>query len=333
MSLRPTKNNNGIRDGSNMNGYKPSTELSSSLLHSYFDYMPLYQSTKIILGANLFGLIITLLQPDSHWHVDLLGTGAFALSALPALMTKDNPRIFYSSFAVTLWSVKLASFLLYRVMSLGHDERLRTILATPSSAIGFWIISAAWGIICSSPHTIGATAIHATGNSLLIQTGGILFMIGWLMETVADYQKWTFKQQLSPAALHKFCDSGLWSISQHPNWFGNLVLWLGIFTMNLSTFIDPAPTSKSRITNVMQSVFSFLWRFRRLAVAAIGPLFMWLLFNAQATGFILGDALQATYERYGYGKDPAYTKYIDTTPAIVPNFPLLIVQWIRRSKF
>jgi Protein of unknown function (DUF1295) len=324
MSLRPSKvgtSTKGFGSGAKSSTSLSSTSLSSSVL---YDWKPFVQSTQIIIGSNLFGCLVTLLHPHTHWHVDLLGTGAFALAALPGA-TRPNPRIRTSSGAVMIWSVKLASFLFYRVLQLGQDRRLTEILEVPSSAIGFWIVSTAWGILCSLPHSIGTTAVQTGSHPIGLRLGAVLFALGWGTETLADYQKWMFKQGSS-----KFCNVGLWSISQHPNWLGNLILWLGIFVMNASALVEPIPANQS--THYFSRMLSFVWRRKRLLLAAVGPLFLGSLFYSQATGRLLGDALQATYKRYGYGIDSEYTRYIDTTPLIVPNVPLLSVRWLRQSQ-
>lgn len=130
-----------------------------------------------------------------------------------------------------------------------------------------------------------------------------MFASGFLMEMIADYQKWHFKQS-HPG---EFCNVGVWNLSQHPNWFGNLLLWSGIYVMNAPALINP------------QANISIWKKYGRLAVAALGPLFLFALFEGQATGAILGDSFRANQEKYGYGKDPSYTKYIDTVPVLFPN--------------
>jgi steroid 5-alpha reductase family enzyme len=281
-----------------------------------FNNAPLWLGSGIIVAANALGFGITLVAPAFHYHVDLLGTGAFAAAALPTfLYSKNNQRVQWSSAAVMTWSVKLASFLLYRVLQTDHDTRLDAILATPSSAAGFWIVSAAWGLLCSLPHALGTTAA-ATGNPIVLRAGAALYGVGLLTETLADYQKWIFKQQ-HPG---QFCNTGLWSISQHPNWLGNLLLWSGIFVMNAPALIDRAAWT----TSTKASLWNKVWSCRRLALALIGPAFMWTLFDAQATGKLL-NSLEASKARHGYGEDPLFTNYIDTTPLIFPN-PLM---WFR----
>jgi len=70
-------------------------------------------------------------------------------------------------------------------------------------------------------------------------TGGAIYLAGLTIETVADAQKWFFKQDSSKVG--QFCNIGLWCYSQHPNWFGNLLLWGGILIINLPSLIEPLP--------------------------------------------------------------------------------------------
>jgi hypothetical protein len=71
------------------------------------------------------------------------------------------------------------------------------------------------------------------------------------------------------------------------------------------------------------------WRkalsYKRIGIALISPMFMFYLFQGQASGSIT-DALSSSYKRYGYGTDTGYTQYIDTTPLLFPN-PL---QWFQK---
>mmetsp|Transcript_25535 Transcript_25535/g.59315 ORF Transcript_25535/g.59315 Transcript_25535/m.59315 type:complete len:143 (+) Transcript_25535:315-743(+) len=138
-----------------------------------------------------------------------------------------------------------------------------------------------------------------------------MYAVGILTETTADLQKYAFK------ASHpgQFCNVGLWSISQHPNFFGNLLLWSGIFCMNAPALVE---TPKGT------GLWAKIWAARRTGVALLSPLFMFLLFSGQANGTIT-NAVQLAQKKYG--SDPAYQSYIETVPKIFPN-PLL---WFRHS--
>eukprot|EP00523_Entomoneis_sp_CCMP467_P020335 CAMPEP_0168862814 /NCGR_PEP_ID=MMETSP0727-20121128/18632_1 /TAXON_ID=265536 /ORGANISM="Amphiprora sp., Strain CCMP467" /LENGTH=301 /DNA_ID=CAMNT_0008917871 /DNA_START=71 /DNA_END=972 /DNA_ORIENTATION=- len=261
------------------------TQLSMTPNSIIFDNTPLWQNQGITIALNALGFVISV-ATGSHVHLDLLGTGAFAAGAYFALPAAANFRIASSTAAVVLWAGKLASFLFYL----------------------FWFVSALWGIVTALPHTLGTTNLQHGGTPLTNGLGLGMFAVGWIVETVADYQKWVFKQSNPSGA---FCNVGLWSISQHPNWFGNLVLWLGIFVLNAPALVEPTPEKASWL--------SVVWSWRRLALAGLSPLFMWTLFSGQAEGRIT-NALQMANDKYGYGTDPVYTDYIDTTPLIIPRF-------------
>jgi steroid 5-alpha reductase family enzyme len=278
---------------------------------SIFDNTNMFYGQAIIIGANVLGFLISL-TTNSHLHVDLLGTGAFAVSALPTLLNKSLPdRVRLSSAAVLTWSSKLAAFLFYRILQTGHDGRLDDILAQPLYAAGFWTFSMAWGILCTLPHSLGTTS-SMPGSPLALRLGCALFGLGILTETTADYQKTVFK------AAHpgQFCDTGLWSLSQHPNWFGNMMLWSGIFLMNAPALIEPLSASAKAVTKT--TAWKQMMRYKRLGLAFVSPIFMLYLFSGQANGTIT-ESVKMSYERYGYGKNDAFTKYIDTTPLIFPN--------------
>ena len=100
----------------------------------------------------------------------------------------------------------------------GHDE--------DHGCVGFWFVSFVWGWLTLLPHALGASAPKVE-NKVLRRSGLALFALGLATEVMADFQKFFFKRN------HKgFCDVGLWSVSQHPNWFGNLCLWSGITLYN-----------------------------------------------------------------------------------------------------
>lgn len=310
MSLRPSKqqqravSSSGPPPPSSIRGGAAATPLKAS----FFDNAPMFQGQSIIIGANVLGLVLSLVT-TSHFHVDLLGTGAFAAAALPTLLDKTlSTRVRLSSAAVVAWGTKLAGFLFFRILQTGHDGRLDGVLSEPVYAAGFWVFSLAWGLLCSLPHALGTTS-RAAGNPVALAAGGALFAAGILTETTADYQKWMFK------AAHpgEFCNAGLWSLSQHPNWFGNLLLWTGILVMNASALVEPVvPPAKA--TSLVRRILSF----KRVGIALLSPLFMLYLFQGQASGSIT-DSLNMSMERYGYGKNADFTKYIDTTPLIFPN--------------
>eukprot|EP00594_Rhizosolenia_setigera_P019126 CAMPEP_0178978948 /NCGR_PEP_ID=MMETSP0789-20121207/25519_1 /TAXON_ID=3005 /ORGANISM="Rhizosolenia setigera, Strain CCMP 1694" /LENGTH=276 /DNA_ID=CAMNT_0020668897 /DNA_START=228 /DNA_END=1058 /DNA_ORIENTATION=+ len=268
-------------------------------------------------GVNALGFLISVVS-GSHLHLDLLGTGAFAIASIPSLAaalksitgvggvaaSAGNLRLLLSSSSVTLWGGKLALFLFYRALQVKHDARLDEQLETVAGTSVFWFISVVWGVVCSLPHTLGTTSSHP-GTLPTTVVGMSMFTAGFLIETISDFQKLSFKN----ANPGQFCDAGLWSVSQHPNYFGNLLLWSGILVMNAPALID---------TPSKGGILSKIWSTRRLFLAFLSPAFMWALFYGQASGSML-NTVEAAMKRYG--KDPKYIEYIENTPLIIPKFP------------
>mmetsp|Transcript_27267 Transcript_27267/g.81777 ORF Transcript_27267/g.81777 Transcript_27267/m.81777 type:complete len:297 (-) Transcript_27267:22-912(-) len=251
---------------------------------------PLATSAKVFAGFNAAGLGISLAS-DTHVHLDLIGTGAFALAAVATRGAAADPKRLASTAAVAAWATRLAGFLFYRALTGGKDARLEDTLSTASGCVGFWGISFLWGWLTLLPHALGAEAgaVKSAGRAAALRRGGAaLFGLGLATEVVADAQKFLFKKSHSG-----FCDVGVWSASQHPNWWGNLSLWSGIFLYNAPGLSGP-----------------------KLALAAASPAFLAALFWAQATGALTPTVALAAKK---YGSDPRYEKYLASTPLLVPN--------------
>ena len=261
---------------------------------------PLATSAKIFGAANLLGLGVSL-ATGSHYHLDLLGTGAFTLAAIAT--AGSDPRQLVSAAAVGIWSAKLAAFLVYRVFQTTHDARLDDTLASASGAVGFWTISCLWGWLVSLPHTIAAATPgpRPSFGRATDRAGLLLLVLGLAVESLADWQKWRFKQ--SEANRGRFCDEGLWQTSQHPNWCGNLMFWTGVLVLNAQTLLSDLGPVRRR------PAAAFL-------VAACSPLFMLALFYGQASG-AMTNTVELAERRYG--ADPAFGEYVSSTPLIMPT--------------
>lgn len=257
--------------------------------------IPLITSTKQLLVANGLGLLISLLT-KSHLHLDLLGTGAFAVAAF-SVSSQGNAITKLSTICISTWALKLASFLFYRATILKHDARLDVTLSKINGTVGFWIVSFLWGFALSLTHALGAVAPgkRNIGLPAISKCGLALYLVGLTIETTADWQKWSFKSASANAGL--FCNAGLWGLSQHPNYLGNLMLWTGIFTLNLPN----------------------LWGagWRRVVAAGSSLVFLYCLFWSQFAGNDLiptNDLADAKY-----GEVSGYWAYKNDTPILVPG--------------
>ena len=67
----------------------------------------------------------------------------------------------------------------------------------------------------------------------LFFVGAITFILGFLIEVIADNQKTKFRS--NPNNKDKFISTGLWSYSRHPNYLGEITLWTGVAIMSFSS--------------------------------------------------------------------------------------------------
>eukprot|EP00536_Pseudo-nitzschia_multiseries_P004873 jgi/Psemu1/189215/e_gw1.85.10.1 len=276
-----------------------------------FSDNPLLGSIGLYAFADfVVGFFISILT-GSHVHLDLIGTGVFAVAALP-FVGSSVAHIRWSSIAIVAWGTKLALFLFFRATQVKYDNRLTGMLTSTQGAFQFWFATFVWNVLVSLPFFLGLNSDRE--NTFALVTGGVLYLLGLTIESLADAQKYLFKQQQSSAS--QFCNVGLWKYSQHPNWFGNLLLWTGILVINLPALIEPLSTIVGTENEAGAGLLMRLWSFRKLILACLGPGFLWVLFNGQATGSVT-NAVEAANARYG--KNPDYAKYIKEVPLIIPK--------------
>jgi len=286
--------------------------LPISNIHPIISNNPFWNTIGIYAISDfVIGFFVSICT-GSHLHLDLVGTGAFAIAALP--YTRSSvAHIRWSSIAVCLWATKLALFLFYRALQVNTDNRLTDLLTSTQGSFQFWLITFLWNIVASLPYILGLLTSNRGDNRLALFTGGAIYLAGLAIETIADAQKWFFKQDQSKVG--QFCNIGLWRYSQHPNWFGNLLLWGGILIINLPSLIEPLPDN-NEAASLFLRLWGVLWSVRKLLLACLGPSFLWLLFDGQSKGNITNAVELATVK---YGKNPDYLKYTQEVPLIIPK--------------
>ncbi len=127
-------------------------------------------------------------------------------------------------FLVSLWAIRLGGYLLYRIQFKGRDQRFDKIRIKFSSFLLFWVMQAITCFLVMIPIIQINSVIPKEVNSLFI-LGVIVSFFGWMIESIADHQKFTFKK----AHPNRPMQNGLWSYVQHPNYSGELLFWWGIF--------------------------------------------------------------------------------------------------------
>ena len=133
----------------------PMTMMVGAVTNSVLSMNPFWKACGVYVASDILGFIISL-TTGSHVHLDLIGTGAFALAAIPTLLTDSaSATQYWSSIAVTLWATRLAGFLFFRATQVGNDMRLYDMLSSVNGMIQFWGVRS-FGISFVQCHIIWA---------------------------------------------------------------------------------------------------------------------------------------------------------------------------------
>jgi len=137
-----------------------------------------------------------------------------------------------------IWGIRLSSYLFNRIIKIQNDVRFDSLnRGFTIQYMMFWIFQAFWIFIVSSPIILlnSQCCYDVTLNYRDI-IGTSLWAFGFVFESISDFQKYNFR--INPDNNGKFCNKGLWSISRHPNYFGEITLWWGIFITSSNVFIQ-----------------------------------------------------------------------------------------------
>ena len=167
------------------------------------------------------------------------GTNFVVLAILSMVLagTYQWRQILVTVFVI-FWGLRLSGYLLYRIIKIGEDKRFDDKRSDPLRFAIFWIFQAVWVFTVSLPvmfiNAPDSSTFYADPNYFTAMDiiGSGLFAIGLISEAVSDQQKFAFRN--NPSNSGKWCDVGLWSVSRHPNYFGEICLWIGIFIVSTS---------------------------------------------------------------------------------------------------
>ena len=127
---------------------------------------------------------------------------------------------------ISVWAVRLALFLFRRVRSAGEDRRFRELKTSFARFLMTWTLQGLWVSLTVAAALAAVTTKTRLDLGIYALVGLIVWLVGFGIEVVADRQKSAFRA--NPSNEGKFINTGLWSWSRHPNYFGEIVLWFGI---------------------------------------------------------------------------------------------------------
>jgi len=223
---------------------------------------------------------------------DITGTITYLLtiSAAVVLSPEIDARSLLLLVLVAVWSIRLGTFLFSRIHKAGEDRRFREIKRSWPRFLLAWTLQGLWVTFSL------AAALAAITTELRAPLGSIAYiglatwLFGFGFEVIADRQKSAFNAD--PENKGRFIDTGLWSWSRHPNYFGEIVLWIGIAVI-------AAPVLRG-------------WGWLTL----ISPVFITLLLT-RISGI---NMLEARADEK-WGGQARYEAYKARTPVLVPRPP------------
>jgi steroid 5-alpha reductase family enzyme len=169
---------------------------------------------------------------QTEHYYDLTGSLTYlavitlALLASSTTLAEAAPRSILLSAMVFIWALRLGPFLFRRVKRAGKDGRFDEIKPIWSRFLVTWTLQGLWVFVTLAAALAAITSSRAPGIDVWAIAGGLVWLAGLSIEAIADAQKTRFNQQTENAG--KFINIGLWRWSRHPNYFGEIVLWLGV---------------------------------------------------------------------------------------------------------
>ncbi|GMH17079.1 hypothetical protein Nepgr_018920 [Nepenthes gracilis] len=182
----------------------------------------------------VFFVVTALLKFDKV--TDFAGSTNFVILAVLTLVLKGTwhfRQVVLTAFVV-MWGLRLGLFLLMRILQWGEDRRFDEMRGNLGKLAIFWIFQAVWVWTVSLPVTIVNASDRDPSLQAVDITGWIMWAVGFTIEATADQQKLSFKN--FPGNRGKWCNVGLWKFSRHPNYFGEIFLWWGIFVAATPVF-------------------------------------------------------------------------------------------------
>jgi steroid 5-alpha reductase family enzyme len=182
---------------------------------------------------------------------------------------------------VAVWGIRLGAFLFIRILKRGKDSRFDGIREDFFRFLGFWVLQgvSVWVIL------IPLFLYFSVSNPGFCPVGFLVWAAGFAIESIADFQKSRYRGE-------KWIDTGLWGYSRHPNYFGEILLWIGIYLFSV------------RYLPLGQKL-----------IGLVSPLYIAILII-----FVSGiPKLEASAEKK-WGRLKEYRKYKEGTGVLAPRF-------------
>jgi len=260
------------------------------------------QGSARVFGMPLFALLVGLAfliqwlafipaflrQTEKFFDI----TGSITYISVTILAVVLSPvvdgRSILLLIVVVVWAARLGTFLFRRVHKAGKDDRFDELKPSFVRFLNVWTLQGLWVTFTLSAALVAITTANRKNLDIFALLGFLIWSVGFAIEVVADAQKSRFKAD--PKNKGKFIRTGLWSRSRHPNYFGEIILWIGVAIIALP---------------VLQG-----WQW----VAMISPIFVTILLTR-----ISGVPMLEAKADKKWGGQEDYEEYKKNTPVLIPR--------------
>jgi len=256
------------------------------------DGFPIFALCALIsYGINWLVFVHSYVAQTEHFF-DLTGSLTFMTLTLTALALVPAPdaRALLIGLLVIVWAGRLGSFLFLRIREDGSDGRFDNLKPSFPRLLQTWTIQALWVLLTLACGLAAITTTTPKPIDGFAIVGVLIWLTGFAIEVRADREKRRFRAD--PENEGRFITSGIWAWSRHPNYFGEISLWIGV------------------------AVIAFPVLSGAQYATLISPLFVYILLTR-----VSGVPLLERRGKKNWGSDPEYQAYCERTPILVPRPP------------
>lgn len=261
------------------------------------------QGSERVLGLPVFALCVALafglnalafipayaFQTEKYYDLTgsltYLAVVATAIVAGSAADRSIGARAALLAGLVAIWAIRLGSFLFRRIREDGRDPRFDAIKPDFARFLMAFLLQGLWVSLTAAAALAALTSTRSVPLGPVDLLSGAVWLAGFGLEVVADRQKRAFRAD--PANRDRFIATGLWARSRHPNYLGEILLWVGIALLAAPALVG--------------------WQW----IGLVSPVFVFVLLTR-----ISGIPLLEARAQARWGGDPAYRAHLERTPRL-----------------
>ena len=248
--------------------------------------VPVFALCGVLCFALNWLVFVHAYAAQTERYFDLTGSLTYlTVVACGVALGNRDPRALLLALLVGVWALRLGTFLFSRIRREGVDHRFDALKPDFARFLLTWTLQGLWVFLTVSCALAAITAAAAQPLGALAALGTAVWIAGFAIETIADRQKAVFRAD--PANRDRFISTGLWAWSRHPNYCGEILLWIGVALIAL-----PALSGWSLVT-------------------LISPVFVYVLLTR-----ISGIPLLESRSDAKWGDAPEYQAYKARTPVL-----------------